>query len=242
MKIQPILKTTLAKDMPTGPQGQPSHKKGSEVVASCVLDTKNLGRFGMVTPNPVFFYLDYAEQNINSATRLLSKINKSNKEWHMYATTDVTPSDKFRNLNSNQLHEYLQRAITIPIFLFTALEAFTNQLIPTDYTYQKLPKVFFWKRSKIMNKVEIERWMSTDEKLTTIIAQLRNKQIKSTPLWPKYKELKKLRDELVHLKTREKQSVVAYNDLFKKLIDIDYRDFFDTTKKIMEYYIPDYFS
>lgn len=242
MKIAPIFRTTLAEDMPPGPQGQPAHKKGAEIVMSCVLDTSKLGRFGMVTPNPVFFYLNYAEESINNTSVLLKKIDSSNKEWHMFAATETTPDDKFRDLDGDQIYEFLQKAIIIPIFLFTALEAFTNQLIPTNYIYKKSSSLLFWKSFKNMNKVEIERRMSTGDKLSIILTQLRNKQIKDTHLWQKYRKLKDLRDELIHLKTREQQSVVAYNELFKTLVDVDYQDLFDSTKKIMEFYIPDYFS
>lgn len=240
MKIAPIFKTTLAQDVPPGPQGQPGHKKGSEVVMSCVLNTKRLKKFGMVTPNPVFFYLNIAEQNINEVEDLLSRINDSNKEWHMYGATDKTPADKFRNLDEDQLYTFFQKAISIPIFLFTALEAYANQLIPTDYSYQRRVKIFFWAKTKKMNKVEVERRIGTDEKLSKILYDLRHKQIKDTPIWAKYKELKRLRDDLIHLKTQEQKSVVAYNELYRILVDVNYQELFNTTKQVIEYYIPDY--
>ena len=242
MKIAPIFKTTLAEDVPPGPQGQPAHKKGAEVVISSVLDSKNLGRFGMVTPNPVFFYLNYAEQNIKEGQELLKRINLSNKEWRMFGPTDTNPSDKFRDLNKDQLYSYFQKAITVPIFLFTAIEAFANQLIPNHYVYHQRSKLFLWRIQKRVSKLEIERKFSTDKKLTAVLFELKGKQIKTTSLWAQYRKLKNLRDELIHLKTREKQSVVAYNALLQELIDVNFISLFEATKKIMEYYIPDYFS
>lgn len=240
MKIEPILKTTLAQDMPPGPQGQPGHKKGAEVVVASMINSRNLGRFTVVTPNPVFFYLNSAERHILETKTLIKKINQSNKEWHMYNDTDALPNDKFRNLNKDQLYIYIEKTILIPIFLFTAIEAFANQVIPKSATYSRVQ--MRWPFYVRMDREQIERYLSTGEKLSLILRNAYGKNIKGVHLWDSFRKIKRLRDELVHLKIQDQSSVVAYNDLFLRLIDTDFEKLFDDTKEIMKFFVPSYFS
>ena len=241
MKIEPIFKTTLAEDMPPGPQGQPAHKKGSEVNMASMIETKRLGKFIMVTPNPIFFYLNSAEQKIKEIEELLKNIDSKNKQVSFQGSPGK-PADTFRDLDDHLLYEFYEKAIEVPVMLFTSIEAFVNQLIPTEYRYNKNSKWFFWKKRSILNKIEVERRIGTDEKLSKVLFELRKKQIKKSHLWSDYKQIKRIRDEVVHLKTREQKSVVAYNQLYKDLIDINYSELFNSTKKIIEFYIPDYFK
>ena len=145
MKIKPIFKTTLAEDMPRGPQGQPAHKKGSEVNIASMIDTKRLGRFIMVTPNPIYFYLNSAEHKIVEINKLLEKIDSTNKQVLFPGSPDK-PAETFRDLEDSLLYEFYEKAIEVPVMLFTAIEAFVNQLIPTEYSYNKSSKWFFWKK------------------------------------------------------------------------------------------------
>ena len=241
MKIEPVFKTTLAEDVPTGPQGQPAHKKGSEVNIASMIETKRLGSFLMVTPNPVFFYLNSAEENIKDIGRLLRKIDSTNKQV-VFPGSSVKPAQTFRDLDDRLVYQFYEKAIEVPILLFTAIEAFSNQLIPKDFVYKKKKAgLLIFERGKMMNKVEVERWVGSDEKLSKVLHGIKNKQLKDTHLWSEYKKIKKLRDEVTHLKTREQSSVVAYNQLYKDLVDVDYQGLFNSTKELIEFYVPDYF-
>ena len=79
MIIRPIFTTYLAEDVPAGPQGQPSHKKGSALSFASQLNTTEFGNFIMTTPNPVFLFLDFAEKTIARIQELSPEINSSKK-------------------------------------------------------------------------------------------------------------------------------------------------------------------
>mgnify|MGYP001441086315 CR=1 FL=1 len=239
MKINPIFRTTLDRDLPAGPQGQPAHKKGESVASASLIKTNKLGHFLMVTPNPIFFYLNFSEHLIEEFKNELLLINNSKKEWHMYKPTDTTPAEKFRNLDGDLLYSCIQKAIAIPIFLFTAIEAFVNQAIPEGYTYRTTNKKGFVIE---FNKAEIERNLGTEEKLGIIMNEIHGKKLKQDSLWNYFMELKEMRNNLIHLKTRGKHMVVAYDSIYAELIDLDFDTFFKKTKEIMEFFIPDYFK
>lgn len=103
------------------------------------------------------------------------------------------------------LFDYFEYFASEVIFSFTALEAFANEVIPPDFTYE-------FKRdektdSVTLNKSEIERRVSLDEKLTKIIPKAHDiRSPKGLKPWPNYKELKKVRDRLIHLKSIDRKS------------------------------------
>lgn len=238
MKINPIFKTTLAKDMPAGPQGQPVHEKGTEFSFASAIDTEKLGKFIMVTPNPVFFYFNFTEQLIEEFKNELISIDSSQKEWHMFGSADTTPTDKFRNLDNDLLYSCIQKAMAIPIFLFTAMEAFANQMIPENYIYKakRADKVLEF------DKKQIERCVGTEEKIGIILSDIYSKELKQSPLWAIFKDLKDLRDSLVHLKTGGVHYIRAYEGIYGKMIDTDYEIFFENIKGIMIFFVPKYFE
>ena len=89
------------------------------------------------------------------------------------------------------------------VFAFTALEAFVNEIIPSDYKYEKKGK----KATEIYTKEEIERWVSIDEKLDKIIPAILKV---GTPKgrdqsWQGFKDLKNIRDRLIHMKSDDRK-------------------------------------
>lgn len=226
MQINPIWKTTLAKDIPPGPQGQPAHKAGAIVAIANEVSSKALGEFLLTTPNPVCFYLDIVEKNIQRRNKLVNELNKSTKI--------VRLKKDFKKFEETDLYELFEISIAIPIFLFTALEAFSNQLIPTNYQYAS--------DKGILGKIEIERKLSLDKKFKKIIDKVENKNLSKTKMWPLFMKIKDFRDELVHLKTRGAETVEAYNHIYAKLIDTDFKDWYEACIDIIEYYKTDYFK
>lgn len=100
--------------------------------------------------------------------------------------------------------DFFQEFSAEVLFSYSAIEAFANEVIPTDYLYE-------WTNSKkekiILTKPEVERQISLDEKLKTVIPKAY--QLKSpsgTRCWQQYNELKKIRDRLVHLKSLDRKS------------------------------------
>ena len=226
MKINPIWETTLAKDIPPGPQGQPAHKAGAVVALLNEVVTNRLGEFLLTTPNPVCFYLDLAEKHIRRREEFIQELNLSKKM--------VRLKKDFRRFDENSLYEMFETAIVVPIFLYTALEAFSNQLIPTNYTYLS--------NKGVLNKTDIEKSFSLDNKFKKIIDKEENKKLCKTGMWPLLLEIKKLRDELVHLKTRGQEKTEAYNHIYSKLIDSDFEKWQQACIDIIKYYKSDYFN
>ncbi|WP_395400554.1 hypothetical protein ACHMW6_24070 [Pseudoduganella sp. UC29_106] len=77
--------------------------------------------------------------------------------------------------------------------------------MPDDFIYAR------HKNSEVVleasNKGTIERYSSTDEKLTVILPEVLGcKSPKGTHCWQNYKQLKESRDRIIHMKTLDRKS------------------------------------
>lgn len=101
--------------------------------------------------------------------------------------------------------DYIERKIESIVLSFSAIEAFANESIPADFVYAR------HKSSEILleaaNKETIERHLSIDEKLTSVLPKVLScKSPKGTHCWQGYKELKGARDRIIHMKTEDRKS------------------------------------
>lgn len=107
--------------------------------------------------------------------------------------------------NHQPLFNYFELFSSEVIFSFTALEAFANEVIPQEFTYQ-------FKSNKkaepvALARAEIERRVSLDEKLTRVIPEAHKcPSPNGTKTWQDYKALKSVRDRLVHLKSIDRKA------------------------------------
>ncbi len=88
------------------------------------------------------------------------------------------------------------------VFAFTALDAYTNLIIPDTYVYDR---EHAGKRyQERYNKEQIERNITLDEKLSVIVPDITGiKFSKGGSLWNRYSDLKKTRDRIIHLKSAD---------------------------------------
>ena len=102
------------------------------------------------------------------------------------------------------LFDFFQEFSAEVIFSFTALEAFANEMIPTNFTYD-------WTNGKkatiTLSASEIERQVSLDEKLKVVLPRAHGiSSPAGTKPWEQFKSLKRVRDRLVHLKSIDRKS------------------------------------
>ena len=105
------------------------------------------------------------------------------------------------------LYNYFENFMITIIFSFLAVEAYVNAMITLDQN-----QLFQFKK-KNMRVYEIERSLSTDEKIKYILPQITKINIQyDSQVWQNFLILKQVRDSIVHLK---------YKDLFSNKDNID---------------------
>lgn len=154
-------------------------------------------------------------------------------EWEGLFSFDNTIYPK----EESDLFDLLQERIESIIFAYTALEAFANESLPDNavFTNERENK----RCTETYNKDQIERFISLDEKISTIIPQYFGVESpKGKKIWQRYLALKKLRDRLIHLKSNDRKSISPSDDtIWKELLDKDKPNFAIEVKDIIGYLI-----
>jgi hypothetical protein len=101
------------------------------------------------------------------------------------------------------LFDFFELFLAEVIFSFTAIEAFANESIPQHFTYA-------WKTSKEVKKLaraDIERLVNLDEKLKRVLPEAHNLESPAgTKAWQGFRELKAVRDRVVHMKSVDRRA------------------------------------
>lgn len=127
------------------------------------------------------------------------------------------------------LYDYIEKIQIALVFSYRALESFCNSIIPQDFIYKK-------KNSKGIEEsygiLEIERWIPTSEKLINIVPQILNCEApKQKKFWSFFKELEKLRNEVIH--SKKSNSV----EITKNLLSNDIIKILNSSLDVLNYYL-----
>lgn len=182
--------------------------KGSQLTVVNIEKLNSKKQISFALPNATALCISSSIRAWKSAKKIRaeSKIDKTLKKDAFFATN----KDAF---------DYLERVMESVVMAFTALEAFVNENIPDDYKYHTNRKKDL--TLEVMDKTKIERWLSLDEKLSKVLPDaLDIDSPKSHKSWSGFKNLKKIRDRIIHMKTIDRKSsgpdtVTLWGDLFK---------------------------
>jgi len=116
----------------------------------------------------------------------------------------ASPQSEVRSEDEAQLFSVLESLMASIVFAHTALESYTNEVIPEDYVY-KAPREDS-RCTELYNKEQIERFLSLDVKLDKILPEvLGTDSPKGSTLWQRYVTLKRLRDRVIHMKEIDRE-------------------------------------
>lgn len=103
--------------------------------------------------------------------------------------------------NCTVISDYIELVQTAIVFGYTALEAFANISIPSDFVYSKDKSKQGIQES--YNKEGIERWLSLTEKFKSLLPDIYGCKQLPQRLLTKFKNLEKLRNSIIHQKSIE---------------------------------------
>jgi len=198
--------------------------KGTQITLQSVTQLTKKKQLSIVLPNATAICLSASKRSWKEAQsiRRNSDIDKSLKKEVRFNST----AESF---------DFLERSIESIIMAFTALEAFVNENIPDDIEYHthKKSKVVL----AVMDKKEIERRLSLDEKLSLVLPTAENiDSPKGSRCWQGYKDLKTIRNRIIHMKKEDRRSSgPEIPTLWHKLFKL--RAPHDQAKDMIDYFI-----
>ena len=211
-------------------------QKKSRVMYASAFFTKRFGNFIIPIPDPVWLFLDMAEKSMIEAMSVAKELDKVNKTL-MFG--EDGEKEIYRDLDFDKLQEYLELLFSTVIYLITAIETFTNKTIPNNYSHSYYDNKG---NKKNMNKSEIEKRLSVEDKISIVCRLRKVKGVKQTKFWTTFKKVKQIRDDLVHLKTKGDDNINMYDDIFINAFDLDMKLSLDHFIALVNYIEPKYFE
>jgi len=248
MKIKPYFKTTLAKPY----QGEHFHPAGTSVIMNTTVSSKTLGDFMIMLPDPVSLNLNSAQNSIDLCTQLKKEIDSS-KEIKIFSSKiseDILkskiPSEIklldpdvkiYRILDEDKVFEYLQNSMNIIVLLIVSIESFVNLTIPADYKHEHKDKKG---KKVVLNKLEIVKKLSIEDKIEILVKIKSKPNIKQEKFWKTFKEIKSLRNEIIHYKKKDSKVDEMWSPMIETLFDSNLQTFLQESVNLINYINPDY--
>ena len=147
--------------------------------------------------------------------------------------TDISSEIIFDGEELKELFDYFEHIQTSIIFSYTAVEAFSNAAIPNNFVIEEVNNKGV---KETWNKRNIERWYSTSEKLTKILPNTLaiESPVKSS-FWKDFKKLEELRNDIIHLKTTNKNYELK-NDFIQKFFQKNIFRLVEAGLKVIKFY------
>jgi hypothetical protein len=159
-------------------------------------------------PSMPALFLDFSNEMWSESHEVLAE-PKNFKVAGPYASADTFPQE------TELIFETIQNAMASIVFAYTGLEVFANEIIPEGYAFELERKDK--KCTETYDRIQIERHLSLAIKLDQIVSKILGvNSPKGTRIWKKFRELEKLRNRIIHMKTVDKQSA-GPEDCDKKL-------------------------
>lgn len=182
-------------------------------------------------PDPVLVFFSQAYDSYLKSKKIVSDFDN-----HI-----ILNSNDIKIINSEIYNIYLSQRISAIIFLFTALEAFVNSVIPDEFIYKRKKDT----ESENLNKKDIERFVPVIEKIDCILSQQELVGIDFKQQYPTiYGNIKKIqreRNNLIHLKTsRDDKNVESFLSMFGKILNDDFEHIFISVEKFMNIVKPNF--
>jgi len=143
-----------------------------------------------LTPNVITLFYNKAWKEYEAAKDIFTDVI----EGQLIAGTEVDLTVD----TLCQVYDYFEHIQSSVISIYSAIEALCNVAIPTNYTVRKKNNKGI---TEIWDKAAIEKWMSTEEKAGVLVPEiLKIDSPKKLPVWERFKQLKSIRDAIIHQK------------------------------------------
>lgn len=206
------------------------HKKGALVSLTARVSYSHNEILSLLIPSIPALFLDVSNRSWVKSQKYLQNPKSFVSSLRKGVAKVLFPS------KVSDLFNCLEDRMLSIVFAYSALEAFANEQVPDDYLYTRKRKD---KRcTETFTKLEIERSISLDEKLSEILPNILNIETpKDKGIWNRYLILKNLRDRIIHFKSDDRMSVdIDIDNLWKELVNKKYSNFSLDARDIINYY------
>lgn len=159
-------------------------------------------------PNEIALSMSIAHKSLSKSLELKKDI--------LALLTDSKRVDFFDS-NVNLIYDFLEETQKTIVFSYKAIEALCNSAIPQDYQYKKTSN----KKGihEVYDKIAIERWVSTSDKVSKILPEIYNcTSPQNKKFWGHFKKLEEMRNDIIHSKSNTTSKLLS--ELLTNNIDV----------------------
>lgn len=177
-------------------------------------------------PHPVVIYFNGAQSYYKHLSNSKEKLFR-----------ELTSSDPNAYTQLDAYYSYFSHVTLYTTFLYNALEAFINHIIPAQYVYMKQSA----KSTESFTQEQIQRYIQFQEKVKSVIPSITGKSfhVAHGHQFDLLLKLKSCRDEIVHTKKFSDSRPTPYKKLFTLALDFDYEASIHAVKDYINFYEPD---
>ncbi|QDW20587.1 hypothetical protein [Flavobacterium sp. KBS0721] len=192
--------------------------------------------FAGIAPNLIQAYFDLAYQQV--------QITEKYAETFHYIASDKF--ERIKLIDTPIFNRFIQYRISAIIFIHLSVEAFINFIIPEDFIYSKIEisnSNKFQEQITKLNKENIERWISFKEKIEIILPKIPGIEFNvetNRNIIGQILEIEQIRNEIIHLKSKDSNSNIHYRKVFEFLASKDLNLYLAATKKFINILQKDY--
>jgi len=222
--------STLAADIPAGPQGQPTHKAGATVAVIHLVVLPEIGNVSMTVPRPSSISLDAAEKHVKRAVRLRKQLAGQTKRGRW-----IQKRHEVGFSNEELVYDFFEEASSGLILMHTALDNFANEQIPADFT-------FVGSDDQTIGRTQIEGRMSLPRRLDEIlpdVAGVESLRTAEPMVWELLSTLKGIRDDLGHVhleQTYTRESDDPSESVWSRMLTADLEELLAAVEKAIIHY------
>jgi hypothetical protein len=194
--------------------------QASAAVIQTALISCGRERVGISIPNATALFLGQSKTHHEKAEYWMKKC--------------IANKDKAGHLPDGQAFAFLENIMAAVVFAYTSLEAFVNEEVPDDYIYEAVEK----NCTRSFVKEQIERSLNLNTKLGDVLPQvLKVTTPKGGTLWNDYDKLQNLRDRIIHMKTKDRDSRGEdTSSIWNALLCDPLPETYKTAKQLMKYF------
>jgi hypothetical protein len=187
------------------------HEAGALVARTTVGRDRDGSPLQFITPSPEAVSLDLAYASAHRCKGLRDTVLIQDAPLHGHTPRSV------RDDTLPMLYDYLAQAMVTVAFAYQALEAFANRVVGTATA--ETFEVDMREGRRTLTREEAQRWLSTDRKLAELLPGIHAvRSPKGRRPWKGFRELARLRDDLLHLKDHHADPRGKDQSVFHRLL------------------------
>jgi hypothetical protein len=233
--------TRLEKDLPDRGPGRRAKPAGSVVAVVREMQPRTGERFSYVDFSSTALALNIAIAADRRAAELRTHVTPEKFEI-VTGSYHTIPDDKLSGF-----YDFIEQSMIAILFSYQALEAFSNLTIQEELgdtgTYTVTRTIAKVKQKIAWTAPDVERKCSTEEKITEIVPKLLGKSFtKGNTVGQSFTKLKKIRDDVTHLKYRDQRGAAMANyggdssSVFFRMVNGDYLEIPRTAVTVLDYF------